>query len=42
MISAFIASHEGLAVFTGILLEGKTRLVAAGFAIHRGLLGLAI
>ena len=38
MIAAFLATYGYLAVFVGTLLEGETILVAAGFAVQRGLM----
>lgn len=38
MIAGFIASYGYLAVLLGTLLEGETVLLAAGFAVHRGML----
>jgi membrane protein DedA with SNARE-associated domain len=37
-INALVATYGYLAVFLGTLLEGETVLLAAGFAVHRGLL----
>lgn len=38
MISEWIAEYGYLIVFVGTLLEGETVLLAAGFAIHQGML----
>ncbi|BBN88877.1 DedA family protein [Azospira sp. I09] len=38
MIAGFVADYGYLAVFLGTLLEGETVLLAAGFAVHRGML----
>lgn len=38
MIAEFVADYGYLAVFLGTLLEGETVLLAAGFAVHRGML----
>lgn len=38
MVSTLIAQYGYLAVFLGTFLEGETILLAAGFAVHRGLL----
>ena len=40
MLETLIAQYGYLAIFVGTFLEGETILVLAGFAAHRGLLGL--
>ena len=38
MVSSLVVSYGYLAIFVGTLLEGETILLAAGFAMHRGML----
>jgi membrane protein DedA with SNARE-associated domain len=39
-LSSFVAQYSYVAVFIGALAEGESVLLVAGFAAHRGMLGL--
>jgi len=41
-LEEFITSYGYVALFVGVLLEGETILVLAGFAAHRGYLSLPV